>query len=856
MRPQLSHYPRFENPFRAFTRSLIGIAAGLTIAIGMNPAASSQNRENPKAMTQGDAIQLQFDIVINGGSFSSPAAALEAARANPEAQILLLEPTDWLGGQATTQGVSAIDNTWFNPGAQLMRDYPDTYYPKDYRDFIARLKNPPAEAPGEGMAPAGSAWVSREAFDPRTGAWLLEQMVGEYSNITLMKLTVVKSVQTETVTDAFGEGKKITGLRLIQRTPVSGYQPFDKFLSEEILDWYSPADSADYTKQTFEVSPRDAGRGLVLVDASELGDLIVLSGAVYTVGRESTTEVIGEDGSLPAMDEDGSQSFVYPFCMTDAPVPDDESAIKSDFPDFDTYYAQQKQSYFSMGSYTWNRIWTYRRLKNTGPVYSNDTVNQGDVSMQNWYPGNDYPYGSMYLDKATAAAQTSDWQGGVNVAELARAEKHAIAWYFFMKENRPATIPWDTHYLHGGDALNMMGTSTGLSKYPYIRGTRRIVGLSNFRLMERYFVDTASASYPGGTSFRFYDSVGIGNYAADVHPTRVSTGLSPSRHRPAPFYIPYRCLGSVNVRNLLVGGKTIAGTFITNSAYRLHPIEWAIGSAAGAAAGMMAVQGSTNYDLLEIASLRFLQNQVVKNSPISWAAYDAQSIPPQNGDLIVNNLDPIEAGVPFQVEVYHHKAVRAKVYLWNQLIGETTTRANGRLVLNVPSAPTGAEGFKALCYDGEGNLLDVLGNEKDYSIVDNADTRFSLEGTWVLASSQPDKYAVSYYYCAGASGENRAVWNLSIPEAGTYEVFTWYPAHSNRASDSPFTIYHAGGQTTIRVNQKINGGQWNSLGEYVFEPYGEARIELTNDVAILTELVIADAIRIQQVLNVPHWEAY
>jgi len=206
---------------------------------------------------------MKFDIVIHGGSFSAPAAALAAARTNPDSRILLIEPTDWQGGQATAQGVSAIDNAWHNPGATLMRTEPEKYYPADYLDFLNRLKNKPVEAPGEGMAPNGAAWVSREAFDPRTGAWLLDQMVSEYPNITLMKLTVVKDVKTSDVVDQFGAGKIITELTLIQRLPINGYKPFDNFLSKEVLDWYEPADSgiSENHSQGGAAQPRQRARG-------------------------------------------------------------------------------------------------------------------------------------------------------------------------------------------------------------------------------------------------------------------------------------------------------------------------------------------------------------------------------------------------------------------------------------------------------------------------------------------------------------------------------------------------------------------------------------------------------------------
>lgn len=595
------------------TRRVQPLAAGLLTVVASISATGVR------------AMEYSADIVISGGAFAAPAAALAAARTSPEARILLIEPTDWLGGQATSQGVSAIDNAWFDPGASLMRDNPAQYYPADYLDWLERIRSRADGAPGTGMGPAGTCWVSREPYDPRTAAWALDRMVEEHPNITVLKMTVVKKVAAEDVTDRHGAGRRITGLTLIQRTPQPGYVPFTKFLSRELPDWFDPKDSADFRKEVHTVTARDSARGLVVIDASETADVIVLSGAVYTVGREKTTEEIGPDGSLPEYDETGSQATVFPFCMTDSPTTDSERELKEAWSGFDDYYAQQEKNYFGLGKHTWTSVWTYRRLKLGGPGGS-DTVNRGDVSMQNWYPGNDYPYGSIYLTKAQAAAEAPDWRGGLDLHHLAEAEKHAVAWYFWMKKNRPT--PWDTRFLRGTDSLNMMGTPHGLSKFPYIRCGRRIVGLGNFRIMERDLVDTQGPDYTTGTTSRRYDdSVGIGAYACDVHAIHDSEGLSPAFERPAPFYIPYRALGSANVRNLLAGGKTMAATYITNSAYRLHPIEWAAGSAAGTAAALMAREARSNLDLLEAEALRELQRAVAKNSPISWAAWDRDPIP-------------------------------------------------------------------------------------------------------------------------------------------------------------------------------------------------------------------------------------
>jgi hypothetical protein len=77
----------------------------------------------------------------------------------------------------------------------------------------------------------------------------------------------------------------------------------------------------------------------------------------------------------------------------------------------------------------------------------------------------------------------------------------------------------------------------------------------------------------------FPDSVGIGSYRIDLHP---STGGDPYVDiGSCPFQIPLRALLPVRLDNLLPGAKNLGTTHITNGAYRLHPVEWNIGEVAG-----------------------------------------------------------------------------------------------------------------------------------------------------------------------------------------------------------------------------------------------------------------------------------
>ena len=124
---------------------------------------------------------------------------------------------------------------------------------------------------------------------------------------------------------------------------------------------------------------------------------------------------------------------------------------------------------------------------------------------------------------------------------------------------------------------DLAGTEDGLAKYPYIRESRRIK--AEFTVLERHVAVEARKSKEAEV---FGDSVGVGSYRIDLHPS--SGGDNYIDVSSLPFQIPLGALIPRRVENVLAGCKNLGVTHITNGCYRLHPVEWNIGEAAGAVA--------------------------------------------------------------------------------------------------------------------------------------------------------------------------------------------------------------------------------------------------------------------------------
>jgi RHS repeat-associated protein len=129
----------------------------------------------------------------------------------------------------------------------------------------------------------------------------------------------------------------------------------------------------------------------------------------------------------------------------------------------------------------------------------------------------------------------------------------------------------------------------------------------------------------------------------------------------------------------------------------------------------------------------------------------------------------------------------------------------------------------------------------DNITMDNADSNgVTITGSWTASTSVSGYYGSNYIYSA-ASSTNNVQYNPTIPTAGRYQVYLRWTSATNRATNVPIDVHHAGSTTSLTVDQTSNGGQWNLLGTYDFDAGTTGYVKVR---AVGADgVVVADAVR-------------
>lgn len=132
-------------------------------------------------------------------------------------------------------------------------------------------------------------------------------------------------------------------------------------------------------------------------------------------------------------------------------------------------------------------------------------------------------------------------------------------------------------------------------------------------------------------------------------------------------------------------------------------------------------------------------------------------------------------------------------------------------------------------------------------IIDNPATTFT--GVWTTSTYGTAKYGADYKYASTAVNEGKTTrWTPTISYAGNYNIYAWWTASSNRATNAPFFVQWNGGSQTVNVNQSINGGSWQViLTGKNFAGGTAGYLKLGNGTGATGKVVIADAARFLQI---------
>ncbi|MGM9991616.1 MAG: FAD-dependent oxidoreductase [Candidatus Bruticola sp.] len=512
-----------------------------------------------KSWPQSDILNCQLAIIGGGtGGFAAAWAALRQGL-----KVIITDSCDRLGGQFTSQAVPPDEHPWIESrGAtrsyRLFRQYIRSYYKQWYPLSSEAKENWPKLNPGQGC-------VSALCHEPSVSSSIIEAILRPYlSSGQLTVLLRTDPIQAERVQN------RITAVLVKQK------------ITEPLADSMYAHKATDVRLYSINAP--------YFIDATETGDLLPLAQTAYAIGSESQKETQEPHAPLVA-DPQNQQAISWCFVIDYQPKrhsvidkPADYEFWRSYIPAVNPSWGGPLLSWQATHPITLEPVvrtfdpvnpqpergpmdlWTFRRISYAKNFqYAPQT---SDIVLVNW-PQIDYMLGNII-----------DVSEGEKNEHLAGARSLSLSMLYWMQTEAPRD---DGGQGWPGLALrpDITKTNDGLAAAPYIRESRRIKG--HFTVLEQHVSLEARCALTGlkastVKAAQFSDSVGIGAYRLDLHPS--SGGDNYIDISALPFQIPLGALIPCDTDNLLAGGKNLSVTHITNGCYRLHPVEWNTGESA------------------------------------------------------------------------------------------------------------------------------------------------------------------------------------------------------------------------------------------------------------------------------------
>ncbi|MBQ7168835.1 MAG: FAD-dependent oxidoreductase [Synergistaceae bacterium] len=500
-------------------------------------------------------IKDNYDIIIAGAGTGGISAAIQAASMG--AEVLVVEPSGMIGGQAIAAGVANMDDL----SAQTSGIY---------ADFISRVEE---YYSARGKSIGTSYWDPRNlAFEPHIGRRILQDMArGEDAPDIIYNSEIV------------GVGK------------------------EEVISVNSSEVTDSPRINSVIIRTPDGMRNItckILIDATEYGDILPLAGADYRAGNSATPSI-----NPDAMIQDITWTAVirkYPGGVPEHLRP------KNPLPGYDM--ARENYShYVAKDGFTFKGQYPVKLPVDfiTHNVYRGlpDSFTPGnfDATPENWQNitkcsvnwGNDFPgqqkigskYGLpvSYLEDRNLRARL-ERDALIKTLHFIYYMQNELGESWSVDENEYGTLQEAAKDLP--DEWKVIARH--LPPVPYVRESRR--GIGERTLTSRELFGNSLSYKDGGGNSEFQDAIAIGCYHLDLHHTDIEADMESDlgekqvhieQHRPhGNFQVPMNILISRNVDGLIFAEKNLSMSRLVAGALRLQPITMMTGQAAGALAAV------------------------------------------------------------------------------------------------------------------------------------------------------------------------------------------------------------------------------------------------------------------------------
>ncbi|HYO53015.1 N-acetylmuramoyl-L-alanine amidase [Archangium sp.] len=162
-----------------------------------------------------------------------------------------------------------------------------------------------------------------------------------------------------------------------------------------------------------------------------------------------------------------------------------------------------------------------------------------------------------------------------------------------------------------------------------------------------------------------------------------------------------------------------------------------------------------------------------------------------------------------------------------------------------PNWPWSSYITKVKSFCGDGTPTTGLVIDSNNAANDSTKGYVELSANWISSSATAGYYGSGYYHAPTAAVSDPATFWFYLPAAATKTIDAWWTSGTNRSNAAPFIITDANGTqlASVKMNQQVGGGSWNTLGTWSF-PAGWNKVQLSRW-APEGFVVVADAIQVR-----------